>query len=318
MADTTSPALLTLSPANHAVGVPVDASFVLTFDEPILRGTGALFVFDVFGNQLFDMDLGIGVTVTASGSQIIIDPALDLPGGMHILVGSNAGMVTDAAGNPSFPLPVYDFTTASDQQSPYRYGTDGNDAFTPSAALQIFVGGPGIDTVQLDSARSSNTVALGRDRFTVANAAAGTSFDLLGIERVQFSDAKLALDLAGNAGWVAMILGAVFGAPSVGNATYVGIGLGLADTGMNFEALLGYALQARFGTNPDPSALVMTLYTNVVGSAPSVGDLAYFVGLLDSQQLTPVDLGMLAAQHPLNLAHIDFAGLSATGLAYGP
>ncbi|MBL8360417.1 MAG: Ig-like domain-containing protein [Rubrivivax sp.] len=318
MADTTSPALLALSPANHAVGAPVDANLVLTFDEPVVRGTGALFVFDVFGNPLFDMDLGIGVTVTALGSQIVVDPAIDLPGGIRIIVGSNAGIARDAAGNPSFPLPPYDFTTAPDPRSPYRYGTEGNDLFTPSATQQIFVGGPGIDTVQLDSARGSNAVAQLRDRHTIVNAAAGTRYELLNIERVQFPDAKLALDLAGHAGWVAMILGAVFGPASVGNAAYVGIGLGLADAGMTFEALAGYALQARFGENPGSSALVQALYTNVVGAAPSADALAYYVGLLDSHQLTPVDLGVLAAQHPLNLANIDLVGLADSGLVYGP
>lgn len=318
MADITSPALLTLSPANHAVGVPVDASFVLTFDEPVVRGAGALFVFDVFGNPLFDMDLGIGVTVTASGSQIVIDPALDLPGDVRIIIGSNSGIARDAAGNPSFPLPAYDFTTASDPQGPYRYGTDGNDVFTPSASHQIFVGGPGVDVVRLDSPRGSDTVAQVRDRYTIASAAAGTSFDLLNIERVQFSDSKLALDLAGSAGQVALILGAVFGAASVADPEYVGIGLGLADTGMGFEGLLDYALRARFGANPDPVALVQTLYANVVGAPPSAGALADFVGLLDSHQATPISLGLLAAQHPLNVANIDLVGLTASGLPYGP
>lgn len=318
MYDDTPPALLTLSPANHAVDVPVDTNIVLGFDEPVTRGTGALFVFDVFGNQLFDMDLGIGVNVTASGSRIVIDPTVNLPGGMHVIVGSNAGIAQDMAGNASLPLPVYDFTTGSDPQNLYRYGTTGDDAFTPSTAHQIFVGGPGTDILRLDSPRSSNAVAHARDRFTVTNAGADTSFELLNIERVQFSDAKLALDLAGSAGWVAKIIGAVFGAAAVGNAAYVGIGLGLADAGTGYEALLGYALQARFGPNPDPSALVQVLYTNVVGTAPSASDLAFFVGLLDSHQLTPVELGILAAEHPLNLAHIDFVGLSESGLVYGP
>ena len=318
MADTTSPALVVLSPANQATGVPVDSNILLSFDEPIFRGTGVLFVFDVFGNPLFDMGLGTGVTTSVSGSQITIDPSVNLPGNVHIVVGSTAGVAVDAAGNASFPLPVYAFDTGSDPLDLYHYGTLGDDLFMPTATHQIFVGGPGLDTVRLSSALGANAVTHARDRFTMTNAAAATRFDLLNIERIHFSDVNLALDLDGHAGWVAEILGAVFGGSAVSHAAYVAIGLGLADAGASFEDLVGYALQARFGANPDSTALVQTLYTNVVGAAPSSADQAFFVGLLDSHAMTPVDLGTLAAQHPANLAHIDLVGLMQSGLVYGP
>lgn len=316
MADTTSPTLVALSPANQAAGVPVDSSIVLTFDEPVFRGSGVLFVFDVFGNPLFDMDLGIGVTTSTSGSQLTIDPTVNLPGNVHIVVGSSAGVVVDAAGNKSFPLPVYAFDTGSDPLDRYHYGTTGDDLFTPSAAHQTFVGGPGLDTLRLASASGANAVTHPRAGFTIANVTAGTSFDVLNIERIRFADVNLALDLDGHAGWVAEILGAVFGASTVTNAAYVGIGLALADGGASFENLVAYALQARFGSNPETTALVQTLYSDVTGTAPSPAELAYFVGLVDSHAVTAVDLGVLAAQHPANLAHIDLVGLTQTGLAY--
>jgi len=296
----------------------VDSSIVLTFDEPIARGTGAIFVFDHFGNPLFDMDLGIGVTTTVSGTQLTIDPTNNLPGHVHIIVGSNAGLVVDAAGNKSFPLPVYSFDTGPDPLDLYHYGTPGDDLFVPSLARQIFVGGPGLDTLRLGSTLASNAVTHSRDRFTIADAAAGTSFDVLNMERIRFSDVSLALDLDGHAGWVAEILGAVFEATAVKNAAYVAIGLSLADAGASFESLVGTALQARFGAKPDATTLVQTLYTNVAGTAPSSAELGYFVGLLDSHASTPVDLGTLAALHPANLAHIDLVGLLQTGLVYGP
>jgi hypothetical protein len=318
MADTTSPALVALTPAHHASNVPVDSSIVLSFDEPVVRGSGALFVFDVFGNQLFDMDLGIGVTTSVTGSQVTIDPTLNLPGNAHIVVGSNAGIAVDADGNKSFPLPVYDFDTGSDPLDLYHYGTTGDDLFTPTASHQIFVGGPGLDTVFLGSTLAANTVTHSHDRFTIADTVAGTSFDALNIDRIHFSDSKLALDLDGQAGWVAEILGAVFGDSALTNATYVGIGLVLADAGSSFEDLVRYALQARFGPDPDASVLVQALYTDVVGTAPSSADLSYFVALLDSHAITPVGLGVLAALHPANLDHIDLVGLMQTGLVYGP
>jgi hypothetical protein len=57
------------------------------------------------------------------------------------------------------------------------------------------------------------------------------------IERVKFADAHVALDLDGHAGEVAKLLGAVFGAATVANQDYAGIGLTKADEGLSYEQL---------------------------------------------------------------------------------
>ena len=54
---------------------------------------------------------------------------------------------------------------------------------------------------------------------------------LAGVERLQFADQQLALDLDGAAGQAARLLGAVFGPASVPNPGYVGIALSLLDGG---------------------------------------------------------------------------------------
>ena len=46
---------------------------------------------------------------------------------------------------------------------------------------------------------------------------------LVNVERIQFSDTSLALDISGNAGQAAKILGAVFGPASVKDSDPVGI-----------------------------------------------------------------------------------------------
>jgi hypothetical protein len=310
-----------LSPANRAVGVPVDADIVLTFDEAVLRGNGGLTLFDVFGNPLFDTALLRDVSVTAVGPQLRIDPAFPLPGNVTFQVATSFGVAQDLAGNQSLPLPVYQFTTASDPLDRYRYGTTGNDTFTPTQPQQVFVGGPGVDMLVLPGPRSAYQVSHSQTRYqdyTITNVQAGTQHEALNMERVQFADSKLALDLDGGAAWVAEILGAVFGRASVANPSYVGIGLRLADAGTGFVDLLGYALRARFGAVPDSTALVQTLYTNVAGVPPPADVLALFVGQLDRGELTAVDLGQFAALHPANLANIDLVGLAQTGLPCEP
>jgi hypothetical protein len=66
---------------------------------------------------------------------------------------------------------------------------------------------------------------------------------LVDVERVAFLDRSVALDLQGNAGITAKILGAVFGKSFLTNKEFVGIGLDLLDSGVRYEDLVGLAVQ---------------------------------------------------------------------------
>jgi hypothetical protein len=149
----------------------------------------------------------------------------------------------------------------------------------------------------------------------VASSADGSD-TLTSTERLHFSDVNVALDIAGDAGTVAKLLGAVFGAAAVSNESYVGIGLVYADAGWSDASLSQLALDARFGGAVSHTALVNTLYTNVVGMAPDAGALGYYVAQLDSGAQTETGLTLMAAQTDLNAAHIGLTGLAAAGLEY--
>jgi len=137
------------------------------------------------------------------------------------------------------------------------------------------------------------------------------------IERIQFADISLALDLDGKAGITAKTLGAVFGRESVSNQTFSGIGLGLLDDGMSYEALMQFAINAALDSNiTNHTAVVNLLYENVTGLAPSAADEAYYVGLLDSGTHTVASIGIMAADTVLNEENINLAELSQTGLEY--
>lgn len=140
----------------------------------------------------------------------------------------------------------------------------------------------------------------------------GTDF-LINVERLKFSDTKLALDLDGNAGLTAKILGSVFGAASVSNKQFVGIGLSILDGGMSYSDLMALALNAAGATTND--AVVTVLWTNVVGTAPTAADKAPFIDMLNNG-MKAGDLGVLAADTTLNTAHINLVGLVQTGIEY--
>lgn len=133
------------------------------------------------------------------------------------------------------------------------------------------------------------------------------------IERLKFADVSLALDIDGNAGKVAKILGAVFGKASVSNKEYVGIGLKLLDDGMTYEALAGLAIGVT--GKKAPVDVVDLLWTNVVGSHPSPGQAQPLVDMLNSG-MTTAALVVLASDTALNQINVNLVGLQHTGVEF--
>lgn len=141
------------------------------------------------------------------------------------------------------------------------------------------------------------------------------SFLVSELSTISPSQASLAFDLAGNAGTVAKILGAVAGKQSLTNKEYVGVGLDLLDKGMSYSDLAALALQAVGLTTNDQ--IVTALWTNVVGSAPSVADKAPFIEMLENGFYRG-ELAKLAAETAQNAVNIDLVGLAQTGIEYLP
>jgi len=221
------------------------------------------------------------------------------------------------------PLTVYIYDTVLIENA---IGGGGNDVLIGNAAGNWLQGGAGDDG--LDGGLGIDLAVYGAVRAVAAVAATATGFSvtsdlegadtLVDVERLQFADSALALDLDGNAGTVAKILGAVFGMEAVANAEYAGIGLYYIDGGMTYEDLVQLAIDARLGVGASHTAIVDLLYTNVVGVPPGDADRAYFVGLLDSKAFTVAGLGVMAADIDLNVANINLVGLAQQGLEYVP
>lgn len=199
-------------------------------------------------------------------------------------------------------------------------GTEANDYLSGNSLDNLFTANAGTDVVVYTHARAAYAISANGTTATVRDLSAGRdgTDTLLGVERLRFTDGWVALDLAGNAGQAAKILGAVFGKQSLTNKDYVGIGLKLLDGGMPYPDVIKFALSAHLGPNPTDEALVRTLYTNVVGTAPSAAVLSQYIGLLQTGQTTHVGLGMLAADSTENSISIDLIGLATAGIGYMP
>jgi hypothetical protein len=132
---------------------------------------------------------------------------------------------------------------------------------------------------------------------------------------LKFSDTLLAIDLEGNAGTTAKILGSVFGKESLANKSYVGIGIYYLDAGWTYDNLAGLALGAA-GANTNDQ-IVSLLWTNVIGSKPSDADKQPYIALLENG-MTAGALTRLAADSSFNTTNINLVGLAQTGIEYLP
>jgi hypothetical protein len=184
-------------------------------------------------------------------------------------------------------------------------GRGGND---------VLDGGDGIDTAAWSGSVANYKISKTAAGFSVQAVAGNEGTDQLqNIERLRFSDGGVALDLNGNAGTVAKILGAVFGRAAVTNKQFVGIGLSYMDAGWTYDNLAGLALSAAGASTPDQ--IVTLLWTNVIGSAPTESNKSTFIGMLQNGT-TPGALAHMAADTDFNTLNINLVGLMQTGIAY--
>jgi hypothetical protein len=167
-------------------------------------------------------------------------------------------------------------------------------------------GGAGIDTVFFSGALSSYSIAHTAGGVTVSGNS--QTADMVNVERLYFSDMSVALDMSGHAGTVAKLIAAVFGSSFLSNSQYVGIGLNLMDSGMSESALADLAVhttlfQSLAGSTSNTD-FVKLVYHNVIGTDPSAGELATYVGMLNSGQQTQASLAVMAAETSQNQAHL--------------
>lgn len=264
------------------------------------------------------------VTATGSGTAVIdLTPGSWSQLGLPITYSERSSTdLTVVAARPELTTinTIYIYDTVIIENAS---GGSGNDRLTGNAVANrlqghggndVLDGGSGLDTALFSGNRSGYLISQQSGAVTVQDNTTMDGTDTLtNIERLHFVDSKLALDLNGNAGLVAKILGAVFGRDAVGNQTYVGIGLGLVDGGMGYAALSALAINAAGASTPEQ--IVNLLWGNIVGGAPSAEQAQPFVAMVNNGT-TAGELGVLAADTEINQFNINLTGLAATGMEY--
>lgn len=204
-------------------------------------------------------------------------------------------------------------TTAANTTTPTAVtGTAGNDSLRESASNEAFDGGAGIDLLQVGLARGSATLGKTASGWTLSGTGIGTD-TLNNVERLQFTDAKLALDVtaSGNAGKAVQCLGTVAAVVKT-DPGLLGAVLGMVDGG-GVQGVFQWALNngvvqqlAGGGSNLQIAALA---YQNVIGQPADAGMAKALASFMDN--------GMGQAEF-LTWAStfVDLTGIQTTGVVY--
>ena len=195
---------------------------------------------------------------------------------------------------------------------------EGNDTITGGAGDDSIDGGNGIDTAVFSDVRANYTIAEvpGTQTWTVThNALVGDGTDtVVNVERLQFADEKVAIDLTGDAGQAYRLYQAAFHrVPDVPGLGYqmnaLDTGLTLPQVAANFIASPEF--QATYGNVTD-TQFVTLLYENVLNREPEPDGLAFHLNELLTQ--SRADVLVHFSESPENQANV--IGQIQAGMLY--
>jgi Ca2+-binding RTX toxin-like protein len=188
-----------------------------------------------------------------------------------------------------------------------------NDTIKGGPGIDFFDGGLGLDTVVYSGPQERYTINKTGNRYVVSESTGSDDTDYLSnIERLQFSNGKVALDVeTGNAGEA--------GPTYVKDKALAGIVINLLDQKYSSDTIANLGLatpmflsMAGSSSNTD---FVKQVFTNVVGRAPTPSESSTYVNMLDAGTSQSA-LALMAAHTDLNAARIDLVGLIQHGLEF--
>lgn len=197
-------------------------------------------------------------------------------------------------------------------------GGSGNDRIRILGDAHIVDGGSELDTVTLPAGRASYQVQKTALGFSLTDNAGAIS-TLVNVERISFSDATVALDIAGNGGQAYRLYQAAFNrAPDAGG---LGFWISVLDKGGSLSDIAaGFVGSAEFrtayGVTPSNHDLVTQFYQNILHRAPEAAGLAFWTGLLDSNAAGTSDV--LAAISESSENQAGLIGVIGNGFAFTP
>ena len=192
-----------------------------------------------------------------------------------------------------------------------------NDTLKGQPGTDFFDGGLGLDTVVYNGPMERYSITKSGNRYVVSEPTGSDDTDYLAnIERLQFSNAKVALDMTGNAGDAARLIGALLGPSYVKDKALAGVVIGLLDQNYSTQtiATLGLGTSTYIGLAGSSSNedFVKHVFKNVIGRPPVEAELQTYVGML-SAGTSQAALAVMAAETEFTAEKIGLTGLVLNG-----
>ena len=192
-----------------------------------------------------------------------------------------------------------------------------NDTIKGQPGTDFFDGGLGLDTVVYNGPMERYSINKTGNRYVVSEPTGSDDTDyLINIERLQFSNTKVALDMTGNAGEAARLIGALLGPSYVKDKALAGVVIGLLDQNYSTQtiATLGLGTSTYIGLAGSSSNedFVKHVFKNVIGRPPAEAELQTYVGML-SAGTSQAALAVMAADTEFTAEKIGLTGLVLNG-----
>ena len=192
-----------------------------------------------------------------------------------------------------------------------------NDTIKGQPGTDFFDGGLGIDTVVYSGPQERYSITKSGNRYVVSEPTGSDDTDYLSnIERLQFSNGKVALDLGGNAGQAARLIGALLGPSFIKDKALAGVVIGLVDQDYSIENIANLGLNTSFylalaGSTKNED-FVNHVFRNVVGRPPEANEQKTYVDMLYAGT-SQAALAVMAAGTEFTASQIGLTGLTSHG-----
>jgi Ca2+-binding RTX toxin-like protein len=265
---------------------------------------------DFYGGQPLSKDLVVGQDGKAHLDVLLApDTSVEANDGIQLRVLDSAG----ATLAQSALLTVIDSTGGN-------WGSPDNDVFVGGPAADTFEGYGGFDTVRYPGSLDDYLIQSGKGVTEITALSGALAGDrLLGIDRVSFDDAVLALDVDGNAGQVYRLYQAAFDrVPDQGG---LGFWINAIDHGFGLRAIAAEFMKSDeyhklYGDAPSNADFVTRLYQNTLHRAPDSVGLKWWIDILDTGKETQAGVLMAFSESPENSAAV--AKIIGEGFVYVP
>jgi hypothetical protein len=195
-----------------------------------------------------------------------------------------------------------------------------NDVILQNASNNTINGGEGRDKVVYTKAAANYQVSMQNGVATVRDLSGADGIDTLtNVERLQFGDTGVALDINGTAGQAYRVYQAAFArTPDLGG---LGYWLAMMDNGVTLGAVAGGFVDSKefrdvYGVSPSNREIIEKFYENVLRRPGEKAGIDFWTGVLDNKHATLAEVLVGFSESPENQAAL--VGVMANGVAYTP